>query len=69
MTESIITSFLCPVCKVPMYSCIGGKLNTAGITIYCVNKECSSQEVIGYGSNVANAYEIVKDKYQRHIKN
>lgn len=35
-----------------------------GITLYCNNKQCTAQEVVGHGDNARQAYDVVLAKYK-----
>ena len=57
----------CPVCKVPMVGMDGEKMHpddkNYGYTLYCVNSQCTAEEVFGHGDNEKKAYEVVVAKY------
>jgi hypothetical protein len=62
-----MNNFNCPICKTKMEGMDGEKMHPGdkkyGFTWYCVNRNCSSEEVFGHGENEKKAYEIVMAKY------
>ena len=59
----------CPLCKVELKEKVGEKMHPGnvdyGITLDCENVGCTSQEVMGHGSNVKQAYEVILSKFVR----
>jgi len=41
---------------------------TNGVTLYCRNRQCPSQEVAGHGDNAKAAYRIVLEKFEKYAK-
>lgn len=58
----------CPICKAPLVSMEGNTMHPGdsdfGITLYCNNKQCTAQEVVGHGDNARQAYDVVLAKYK-----
>jgi len=57
----------CPICQVEMTEQIGETMHPGnpayGITLSCLNPNCSAQEVMGHGKNVKEAWEVVQEKF------
>lgn len=57
----------CPICGSEMQGMDGEKMHpndkNYGYTLFCVNMDCTAQEVMGHGDNEKKAYEIVVAKY------
>ena len=65
MTEE----YKCPLCKAPLASTPGTQLDpTNGVTLYCRNRQCPSQEVAGHGDNAKAAYRVVLEKFEKYAK-
>jgi transcription elongation factor Elf1 len=57
----------CPICGVEMSLMVGESIHPNnsdyGVMLYCGNRGCSAQEVMGHGDKVKDAYEVVMHKY------
>ena len=60
-----ISKHLCPVCNSPLNWCEGGKLTKDGITMYCINLQCTAQEVFSHANKESECFELIKQKYCR----
>ena len=57
-------NYNCPMCQAVMVVEKGSKLNPQdGVTIWCSNKACSAQEVMGHGDNEKEAWYVVQCKF------
>lgn len=65
--------YKCPICNVAMNTMDGEKMHPGdsnyGVTLYCINTNCSAQEVFGHGNKPKDAYEVVTAKYIKNRKN
>ena len=66
-----ITSFKCPVCNEFLSAEFGTQINPGnpafGIVVFCRNKECRAEEVMGHGKNEKEAFEIVTDRFKNLV--
>lgn len=63
----------CPLCNVPLSKQQGDTLNPGnsefGVTLYCGNRDCYAQEVMGHGSNDSQAFSIIREKFHKDVDN
>jgi hypothetical protein len=59
-------SYPCPVCQVPLTVQPGTKMNPRdGVTLWCLNRDCAAQEVMGHGRTDKEAFSIVRDRLSK----
>lgn len=59
------TIFTCPMCNAHLHFQPGTQVDpTDGVTVFCLNPKCPTDEVAGHGNNEKAAYQIVKEKYK-----
>ena len=60
-------SYTCPLCKselVGMVGCKGHENDSNyGYSLFCLNRECPAEEVMGHGRNDKEAYEVILAKF------
>lgn len=55
---------MCKSGLVGMVGCKGHEEDSNwGYSLYCLNKGCSAQEVMGHGKNEKEAYEVIHAKF------
>lgn len=59
--------YICPICKTELREQIGDKLHPFnidyGTTLDCPNKQCLSEEVMGHGDKLKDAFQVILDKF------
>ena len=63
------TTYKCPLCNVELVGMEGCKghendLNY-GYSLFCLNRGCPAQEVMGHGNKEKDAYEVIMAKFVR----
>jgi hypothetical protein len=65
------TKYPCPVCKVNLHWEFGEQIHPGnpeyGVMVFCRNKECRAEEVMGHGKNEKEAFEIVTDRFKNLV--
>lgn len=57
----------CPLCQTELSEMPGSRIHPGdrdyGITLWCPSSSCPSQEVMGHGDKVKDAFEVIQAKY------
>ena len=63
----MLTTYNCPICQSILVSQVGDQAHLQnpefGIILYCQNRQCSAQEVMGHGNKEKDAYQVILDKF------
>jgi len=61
--------FNCPICNGELKESNGNQLHPGndkyGVMLYCPDKDCTAEEVMGHGDNWKQAYDIIIHKYKK----
>lgn len=62
-----MNEYKCPLCKSVLVGMVGGKGHENdshyGYSLFCLDKGCPAQEVMGHGKNEKEAYEVIYAKF------
>jgi hypothetical protein len=57
----------CPICQSELAGMDGEKMHPGdknyGYSLFCLNLDCSAEEVMGHGKNDKEAYEVILAKF------